>query len=177
MGRGLGRLVGPRVKWLVVVLGVLVAGAAFAFAGAGRAAPPQTSLPPDAEAAQAAAIQASLPASGTAPAIIVISRDGQELTDVDRSAVGHAQRRGVAAVAEAGAAPRAPASPDSRGGRGTTDEGAPGPGTASDSGPAGVQLSQDGTTALAIVPLSTMRRPPGPWGRCGTPCARVCRKG
>lgn len=28
-------------------------------------------------------------------------------------------------------------------------------GTASDSGPAGVQLSQDGTTALAIVPLST----------------------
>jgi putative drug exporter of the RND superfamily len=155
MGRGLGRLVGPRVKWVVVVLGVLLAGAAFAFAGAGRAAPTQASLPADAEAAQAAAIQASLPASGAAPAIIVISRDGQKLTDADRGAVAKAQRRGVAAMAEAGAAPKAPGAPGSQGGQGTTSEGAPGPGPSSGSGPAGVQLSQDGTTALAIVPLST----------------------
>jgi RND superfamily putative drug exporter len=137
MGRGLGRLVGPRVKWVVVVLGVLVAGAAFAFAGAGRAAPAQTSLPADAEAAQAAAIRASLPASAVAPAVIVVSRDGQKLTDGDRTAVARAQRRGVAAVAEAGAAPEAQGSQSS--------QGAPREET---------QVSQDGTTALAIVPLS-----------------------
>jgi putative drug exporter of the RND superfamily len=154
-GRALGHLVGPRAKWVVVVLAVLISAAAFVFAGAGRATPGQT-LPASAESAQAAALEASLPASGVAPAILVVSRSDGKLTTAERDAVAAARDRGVEAVANAGAAPRAGTSSPS--GAGAPGAGAPG-GSAPGGGPAGgavpIQVSEDGTTALALVPLST----------------------
>jgi RND superfamily putative drug exporter len=136
-GRALGHLVGRRVKWLVVAVGVLVSVAAFAFAGAGQAAPGGNSLPESAESAQAAALQAGLPVTGESPAILVISRDGGPLTDADLQAVARLRDSGVEAVATAGAAPSAAAA-----GGGSTAQVPP-------------QVSEDGSTALALVPLSS----------------------
>ena len=136
-GRALGHLVGPRVKWLVVVMALLVSAAAFVFAGEGRVAAGQNSLPASAESAQVAAVQATLPASGVVPAILVVSREDGPLTEADQRAVAEAARRGTTAVADAGAAPRS-----------TGDQGGPPVGTKP-------QVSEDGSTALALVPLSS----------------------
>ncbi|SDP63940.1 putative drug exporter of the RND superfamily [Pedococcus dokdonensis] len=153
-GRALGHLVGPRVKWLVVVVAVLVSAAAFAFAGAGQVAPGQNSLPDSAESAEVAALQATLPASGVAPAILVVSRADGPLTEADQRAVVEATERASKAVSAAGAAPRSPgaqAAPGGQGGPGDQGDQA-GPG-----GPGGAkpQVSEDGGTALALVPLSS----------------------
>jgi RND superfamily putative drug exporter len=121
----------------VVVAAVLVSAAAFAFAGEGRVAPGQNSLPDSAESAQVAALQDSLPASGVAPAILVVSRSDGRLSEADQRAVAEAVRRGATAVADAGAAPPS-----------SGEQGGP---------PAGAQprVSEDGSTALALVVLST----------------------
>ena len=130
VGRALGRLTGPRSKWVVVVLALLVSGAAFAFAG--EAAPVSTtaaSLPASAEAARAAALRDSLPSSGIAPAVVVYTRAGGTLGQADVQAVQESRDRGVAAVTE------------------WAPSGIPG------SAAIPPQVSQDGSTALAVVPL------------------------
>src|SRR5688500_13394377 len=95
-GRALGRLVGPRVKWVVVLLAVVGSGVVLAFGGAAEAASTTaTSHPDSAESARVSALRATLPDSGTAPALAVFTRDGDGLTDADRAAVTAAQRRVV----------------------------------------------------------------------------------
>ena len=141
-GRALGALVGPRVKWLVVVVAVLVSAAAFAFAGEPKAvSTTAASLPDSAEAAQVSALRAQLPSSGVTPAIVVYkSASGA----VDTSAVEASRDRGIAAVKEW--APTASA----------TASGAPtGAGGDSAAGASAIppQVSQDKTTALVIIPL------------------------
>ncbi|WP_200956873.1 MMPL family transporter [Phycicoccus sp. Root563] len=130
-GRALGRLVGPRVKWLVVVVAVLVSAAAFAFAGEPKAvSTTAASLPASAEAAQVTALREKLPSSGVTPAIVVYRAASGA---VDTQAVEASRDRGIAAVkqwapsaAAAGGAPTTAIPP---------------------------QVSQDKSTALVIVPL------------------------
>ena len=139
-GRALGGLVGPRVKWLVVVVAILVSGAAFAFAGEPKAvSTTAASLPDSAEAAQVNALREKLPSSGVTPAIVVYKAASGE---VDVKAVEASRDRGVAAVKQ-----WAP---------GAGDQGASGAPAGSGGAPAGAippQLSADKGTALVIVPL------------------------
>ncbi|MDR6863453.1 MMPL family transporter [Phycicoccus sp. 3266] len=139
-GRALGGLVGPRVKWLVVVVAILVSGAAFAFAGEPEAvSTTAASLPDSAEAAQVNALREKLPSSGVTPAIVVYKAASGE---VDVKAVEASRDRGVAAVKQ-----WAP---------GAGDQGASGAPAGSGGAPAGAippQLSADKGTALVIVPL------------------------
>ncbi|WP_406833059.1 MMPL family transporter [Pedococcus sp. KACC 23699] len=130
-GRVLGKLVGPRVKWLVVVVAVLVSAAAFAFAGEPKAvSTTAASLPDSAEAAQVTALREQLPSSGVTPAIVVYKAASGE---IDTQAVTASRDRAVAAVKQ-----WAPT--------GAAAAGAP----ASAIPP---QVSQDKGTALVIVPL------------------------
>ena len=127
-GRALGRLVGPRVKWLVVVVAVLVSAAAFAFAGEPRAvSTTAASLPDTAEAAQVSALRDQLPASGVSPAIVVYTTSAG---DLDTAAVEASRDRGIAAAKTwaptAGGAPASAIPP---------------------------QVSPDKSTALVVVPL------------------------
>ena len=148
-GRVLGKLVGPRVKWLVVVVAVLVSAAAFAFAGEPKAvSTTAASLPESAEAAQVTALREQLPSSGVTPAIVVYKAASGT---VDTKAVEASRDRAVAAVeqwapgADSGAAGGAPSG--SSGGASGGPSGGP---------PAGAippQLSEDKGTALVIVPL------------------------
>ncbi|GAB3677455.1 MMPL family transporter [Angustibacter aerolatus] len=131
--RALGRLVGPRVKWVVVALGLAASAAVFALAGAGEVAPGATTLPASAESVRAAAVQATLPASEVQPLFVVLSRDGR-LAEADRSAAAAALLRALDAVRAQGALPTG------------------GGGAAAPDGLA-VQVSDDGTTALTVVPL------------------------
>ena len=139
-GRALGGLVGPRVKWLVVVVAILVSGAAFAFAGEPKAvSTTAASLPDSAEAAQVNALREKLPSSGVTPAIVVYKAASGE---VDVKAVEASRDRGVAAVKQ-----WAP---------GAGDQGASGAPAGARGAPAGAippQLSADKGTALVIVPL------------------------
>lgn len=148
-GRVLGPLAGRRVKWAVVAVAVAVSGAFLALGGeAEPVANTAASLPDDAESARAAAVQAGLPSSGVSPAIAVFTReDGEALDDADLAAVGEATGRGLEValplLEEAGL----------RAGQGAPPaDGAPG-GAAPGGPPAGPQVSEDGTTALGIVPL------------------------
>src|SRR5690348_17703111 len=95
-GHALGRLVGPRAKWVVVVLAVLVSAAAFAFAGEPKAvSTTAASLPDSAESAQVSALREQLPSSGVAPAIVVYKAASGP---VDVKAVEASRDRGLAAV-------------------------------------------------------------------------------
>src|SRR5690242_10204277 len=95
-GKAFGGLVGPRVKWVVVVLAILVSGAAFAFAGEPKAvSTTAASLPDSAEAAQVNALREQLPSSGVTPAIVVYKAASGT---VDVKAVEASRDRGVAAV-------------------------------------------------------------------------------
>ncbi|GAB3439896.1 MMPL family transporter [Phycicoccus ginsengisoli] len=148
VGRALGRLVGPRAKWVVVVLAVLVSAAAFAFAGEPKAvSTTAASLPDSAESAQVSALREQLPSSGVAPAIVVYKAASGP---VDVKAVEASRDRGLAAVkqwAPAAGATGAPGAPGGTGGTGTAGGGgAPG-------GAIPPQLSDDKGTALVIVPL------------------------
>ncbi len=127
-GRALGRLVGPRVKWLVVVVAVLVSAAAFAFAGEPKAvSTTAASLPDTAEAAQVSALRDQLPASGVSPAIVVYTTASG---DLDTTAVEASRDRAIAAARTwaptAGGAPASAIPP---------------------------QVSPDKSTALVVVPL------------------------
>jgi putative drug exporter of the RND superfamily len=95
-GRALGRLVGPRAKWVAVLLATVASGLVLAFGAAPEAASTTaTSLPAGAEAARVAALRASWLDSGTAPALGVFTRAGEQLTEADLAAVTAAQLRVV----------------------------------------------------------------------------------
>ena len=138
VGRALGAIVGPRSKWVVVALALVASGAAFSFAG--EPAPVSTtaaSLPATAEAARASALRDSLPSSGVSPAIVVYSRTDGTLSRADVQAVQGSGDRGVAAVTRW--APSAAA--------------APGAGPGAEGGAIPPRVSEDGSTALVVVPL------------------------
>jgi RND superfamily putative drug exporter len=123
---------------VVVALALVVSGAAFAFAG--EPAPVSTtaaSLPPSAEAARAAVLRASLPSSGVAPAVVVFTKADGTLSEADLRAVEQSRDRGTDAVTA-----WAPST--------TPDTGA---GAGAGGGPIPPQVSQDRSTALAVVPL------------------------
>ncbi len=129
-GRLLGRLVGPRVKWLVVVVAVLVSAAAFAFAGQPKAvSTTAASLPDTAEAAQVSALRDQLPASGVSPAIVVYTTASGGLDTAAVEAVEASRDRAVEVAktwAPTGGAPASAIPP---------------------------QVSPDKSTALVVVPL------------------------
>jgi len=141
--RVLGPLVGRRVKWAVVLLAVLVSGGVLTLAG--EAEPVSTtaaSLPDDAESARAAAAREQLPSSGISPAIAVFVREDGELDQDDLAAVQAAAGRTLAVAGEVLA--------------GSQDEGAatdPPAGQPLAGDPTAPQVSQDGSTALVVVPL------------------------
>lgn len=145
-GRVLGPLAGRRAKWAVVAVAVAASGAFLALGG--EAEPVSTTaaaLPDDAESARAAALQAELPSSGVSPAIAVFTReDGDALDAADLAAVGEATGRGLEIalplLEDAGLGAPAP-------------EGGAAPGGAPGGAPDGPQVSEDGGTALAVVPL------------------------
>ena len=84
----LPHLVGPRLSWVVVVVAVLLSGAALASGVTAVAAANATAnLPGDAESAQAARIQAGLSTADYTPALVVIDRSGEPLTAADRGVV------------------------------------------------------------------------------------------
>ncbi len=82
-------LVGRRLSWVVVVVAVLFSGVLL---GAGIEADQSdnstANLPADAESAQAARLQERLGTAEFTPAIVVVDRGGERLTDADREAVG-----------------------------------------------------------------------------------------
>jgi RND superfamily putative drug exporter len=142
--RVLGPLVGRRVKWLVVLLAVLVSGGVLALAG--EAEPVSTTaaaLPDDAEAARAAAAREQLPSSEVSPAIAVFSREDGELTEDDLAAAQEAAGRALAVAGDVLAR-----SADGAGAPAGPPAGQPG---AQD--PTAPQVSEDGTTALVVIPL------------------------
>jgi RND superfamily putative drug exporter len=113
-GRALGRLVGPRAKWVVVAMGALLSALAIGLGGAPEAAPSSTtSLPASAESAQVAALRDQFPDRGATPAIAVYSRADAQLTDADRAAIAAAQRR-IAEDDPGRAGPPPQTSPDGR---------------------------------------------------------------
>ncbi len=139
--RVLGPLVGRRAKWVVVLLAVLVSGAALGLAG--EAEPVSTTaaaLPDSAESARAAVARAQLPTSGVSPAIAVFVREDGALDEQDLAGIQAAGDRALAVAAEVMAR--------------TADEGGapagPPPGS---SEPIPPQVSEDGSTALVVIPL------------------------
>ena len=77
-----------RTSWIVLLLAALAAAAIFALGnGADGETSPGVGLPDTAESAQVAALQEDLPAADSSVALIVFSRDGEELTDDDLAAI------------------------------------------------------------------------------------------
>jgi RND superfamily putative drug exporter len=111
-----------KTSWIVLVVAFLVAGAVFALgSGAEDETAPGVGLPDSAESAQVAALQEELPGADSTSALLVFSRDGDELTNADLEAVTAA----AANLAEL-----------------SLDGFVPPP-----------SVSDDGTTALVVVPL------------------------
>lgn len=81
-------ITGRRTSWMVLVGAVLAAGAIFGLgSGNDSETSPGVGLPESAESAQVAALQEKLPAADTTSALVVFSRDGDELTDDDLAAI------------------------------------------------------------------------------------------
>jgi len=77
-----------RTSWIVLLLAALAAAAIFALGnGADGETSPGVGLPDTAESAQVAALQEDLPAADSSVALVVFSRDGEELTDDDLAAI------------------------------------------------------------------------------------------
>lgn len=75
-------------SWIPLVLALLFSGAVFAVGtGATEETAPGVGLPASAESAHVAAAQEELPGADTTSALLVFSRDGDELTDDDLEAV------------------------------------------------------------------------------------------
>lgn len=95
---------------LVLLLGLLLAGAVLAFAPAPNLGSEDGSnLPADAESALADAALADLPEADEAPALVVFSRDGEPLSEEDLAVV---TERGTEAAEELGAPPVPPVTAD-----------------------------------------------------------------
>jgi len=112
-------------SWIVLVVALLVSGAIFAM-GTGSTAEtaPGVGLPDSAESARVAAAQEELPGADSTSALLVYSRDGDELTDADLEAIT-ATTTDLTELSNADFVP---------------------PPTVSD----------DGTTALVVVPLDSI---------------------
>ncbi|MDO7882485.1 MMPL family transporter [Salinibacterium soli] len=81
-------LTARRTSWVPLVLALLFAGGVFALgSGATDETAPGVGLPDSAESARVAAAQDSLPGADTTSALLVFSRDGDELTDADLEAI------------------------------------------------------------------------------------------
>jgi len=90
--RGLTRFITARSTSCIVLVAALLAAVALFAVGSGseEETSPGVGLPETAESAQVAALQEDLPAADSSSAIFVYSRDGDELTEDDVSAVGEA---------------------------------------------------------------------------------------
>ncbi|CAN5281002.1 MMPL family transporter [soil metagenome] len=87
-------LTARRTSWIVLVAAALIAGAIFALgSGATGDTSPGVGLPDTAESARAAAAQQDLPDSNGTSALLVFSRDGAKLTEMDVEAVTKATTR------------------------------------------------------------------------------------
>ena len=114
-----------KTSWIVLLIAVAVSAAVFALgSGSSSETSPGVGLPDSAESARVAALQEDLPAADSTSALLVFSRDGDQLTDDDIAA--------VTATTEA-----------------LADESVDGfvpPPT----------VSEDGTAALVVVPLTSL---------------------
>ena len=77
-----------RTSWIVLVGALLAAGAVFGLGSGSEAeTSPGVGLPASAESAQVAALQEDLPGADGTSALLVFSRDGDQLTDDDQAAI------------------------------------------------------------------------------------------
>ena len=114
-----------KTSWIILLIAVAVSAAVFALgSGSSSETSPGVGLPDSAESARVAALQEDLPAADSTSALLVCSRDGDELTDDDIAA--------VTATTEALAVE-------------SVDGFVPPP-----------TVSEDGTAALVVVPLTSL---------------------
>ncbi|MCE0537514.1 MMPL family transporter [Kineosporia rhizophila] len=86
--RRLPHLVGPKLSWIVVLLAVIFSGVALsAPITADESQNGVANVPADAESRQAADLRDEMGGSEVVPAIVVLDREGQALTESDRTAV------------------------------------------------------------------------------------------
>ncbi|WP_229069940.1 MMPL family transporter [Actinoplanes sp. DH11] len=77
-----------RRAWATLLLALVFGGAVLAFAGSTTTDnDPTSSLPSSAESTEVAQLQKTLPSGRTNPALIVIAKDGEALTDADLASV------------------------------------------------------------------------------------------
>src|SRR5690554_1803045 len=76
-----------RTSWIVLVVAALASAALLAFGAKSDGGAPATGLPESAESAKVAALQEDLPGADESSALIVFTRDGDELTDDDMAAI------------------------------------------------------------------------------------------
>jgi RND superfamily putative drug exporter len=77
-----------KTSWIVLLIAVALSAAVFALgSGSSSETSPGVGLPDSAESARVAALQEDLPAADSTSALLVFSRDGDELTDDDIAAV------------------------------------------------------------------------------------------
>ena len=114
-----------KTSWIILLIAVAVSAAVFALgSGSSSETSPGVGLPDSAESARVAALQEELPAADSTSALLVFSRDGDELTDDDIAAVT-ATTQALADESVDGFVP---------------------PPT----------VSEDGTAALVVVPLTSL---------------------
>ncbi|MET4582048.1 RND superfamily putative drug exporter [Conyzicola nivalis] len=114
-----------KTSWIILLIAVAVSAAVFALgSGSSSETSPGVGLPDSAESARVAALQEDLPAADSTSALLVFSRDGDEVTDDDIAA--------VTATTEALAVE-------------SVDGFVPPP-----------TVSEDGTAALVVVPLTSL---------------------
>jgi len=88
MQRIISIITGRRTSWIVLVGALLAAGAVFGMgSGSDAETAPGVGLPDSAESAKVAALQEKLPDADKTSALLVFSRDGDELTDDDLAAI------------------------------------------------------------------------------------------
>jgi len=84
-------IAGRRTSWIVLAVALLAAAAVFALgSGSEKETAPGVGLPASAESELVAAAQESLPGADSTSALLVFSRDGDELTEADLDAVAAA---------------------------------------------------------------------------------------
>jgi RND superfamily putative drug exporter len=81
-------ITGKKTSWIILVVALALSAAVFALgSGSSGETSPGVGLPDSAESARVAALQAQLPASESTSALLVYSRDGDELSEADVAAV------------------------------------------------------------------------------------------
>jgi RND superfamily putative drug exporter len=86
-------IAGRRTSWIVLAIALLAAAAVFALgSGSEKETAPGVGLPASAESELVAAAQENLPGADSTSALLVFSRDGDELTEADFEAIAAASR-------------------------------------------------------------------------------------